>query len=44
MLNFIEFRNAFYHGQTQEGKPHGLGIIIDNQFMFLLAEFREGEI
>lgn len=44
MLNFIDYRNAVYHGQTQDGKPHGLGIIVDNQLTFILAEFKEGEI
>jgi len=44
MFNFIDYRNATYQGQTQDGKPHGLGMLIDSQLMFLLAEFREGEI
>jgi len=44
MFSFIDYRNAVYNGQTQDGKPHGLGIIIDNQLLFLLAEFKHGEI
>lgn len=44
MFSFIDFRNVAYHGQTPKGKPHGLGMLIDTQLLFLIAEFREGEI
>jgi hypothetical protein len=30
MFNFIDYRNATYQGSTQDGKPHGLGILIDS--------------
>ena len=38
----IDFRNAFYHGQIREAKPHGIGLIIDSQLLFALAEFQCG--
>jgi hypothetical protein len=44
MFSCIDFRNAFYQGQTLEARPHGLGLLIDSQLLFLLAEFRQGEI
>ena len=44
MLNFIQYRNAVYQGHTNLTRPHGLGIFIDNQLTFLLAEFKDGEI
>jgi len=44
MFNFIDFRNAVYQGQLQDGKPHGLGILIDHQLLFMLAQFRYGEV
>lgn len=44
MFNFIDFRNAVYQGQMQDGKPHGIGVLIDNKLLFLLAEFKDGEV
>lgn len=44
MLNFIDFRDASYQGEIKDGKPHGLGIVIDSNQLFCLAQWVAGRI
>lgn len=44
MFPVIDYRNGRYQGQIKNQSPHGLGIFIDKNFMFCLAEWMGGEI
>lgn len=44
MLPRIDYRNARYQGQIKSLIPHGLGILIDKNLLFVLAEWIDGEI
>lgn len=40
----LDYRNARYEGRTKKGMPHGEGIVIDLNYLFCLASWREGQI
>ena len=40
----IDYRNASYHGQTSNNKHDGLGILLDDNLMFCIAEWSEGKV
>lgn len=44
MFPIIDFRNGRYQGQTKNKLPDGVGILLDKNFMFLLAEWVAGEV
>lgn len=44
MLGRIDFRNARYQGEISNNRPHGLGIAIDNNHLFCLAQWNQGKI
>jgi hypothetical protein len=44
MFPIIDYRNGRYQGQTINHIPHGVGIFIDRNFMFCLAEWISGEV
>jgi hypothetical protein len=44
MFPIIDFRNGRYQGQTKNHLPDGVGILIDKNQMFCLAEWTAGEI
>jgi hypothetical protein len=44
MLPAINYRNGRYQGQIKDKLPHGVGILIDKDYLFCLAEWRNGEI
>jgi hypothetical protein len=42
MFPIIDFRNGRYQGETKNQLPHGVGIFIDKNFLFCLAEWIAG--
>ena len=43
-MECIDFRNARYQGQIKNNKPHGIGVSIDRNHLFCLAEWKNGRI
>lgn len=37
MLPIIDYRNARYQGEVKKNLPHGIGIVIDSNYVFCLA-------
>ncbi len=44
MLETLDYRNARYQGEVKNEQPNGLGIIIDYNYLFCLAEWQDGRI
>ncbi len=44
MYPIIDFRNGRYQGQTKNQLPDGVGILIDKNQLFCIAEWTAGEI
>ena len=44
MYPIIDFRNARYQGQSKNELPNGVGILLDKNQLFCLAEWNMGEI
>lgn len=44
MFEIRDFRNARYQGEMQNGQPNGIGIVIDYNYLFCLAEWKDGLI
>lgn len=44
MNPIIDFRNGRYQGQLKNQLPHGIGIFIDKNYLFCLAEWIAGVV
>lgn len=44
MFQIIDYRNGRYQGELLNQQPHGIGIFMDRDFLFCIAEWREGQV
>jgi hypothetical protein len=44
MFEIRDYRNLRYQGETKDNLPDGVGIAIDYNYLFCLAEWRRGKI
>lgn len=44
MLGLIDYRNLRYQGEVHDNLPHGLGILMDYNHLFCLAQWQRGKI